>query len=121
MRFKGLHFRETMKPIITIGIVALLLWALVPGAGELLENAVHLAESGHLAHAAPDGDHHDGSGPEHGCSGTVHLCSCCASLSFLPARVTAQVPDEGSSQFTVHTPADVFTTCVGDIDRPPRA
>jgi len=110
-----------MKRVMTIGITALLLWAVAPGLGELLENSVHLAQEGHLAHAAPDGDQHDGSGPEHGCTGTVHLCSCCASLSFLPTQAAAQAPDTGSRQFVARVQTHVSTIFTGGVDHPPRA
>ena len=36
-------------------ITVVLLWTLVPGLGEVLETAVHFAQEGHSAHAAPDG------------------------------------------------------------------
>jgi hypothetical protein len=92
-----------MKRIAVIGITALLLWALVPGLGEILENAVHLAQEGHSAHAAADGDYHQQSGAEHGCTGTVHLCSCCVSLSFLPTQAIAQDPDLALQRFIART------------------
>ncbi len=57
--------------------------AILPGATELLESAVHLVSEGHWAHAAAEGDHHEPTGPEHGCTPIFHLCSCHASLAFL--------------------------------------
>ncbi len=67
-------------------LVLVLLLAFVPGVGELMENAVHLAAEGHFAHATHDGDVHDPGSDEHGCTGAIHTCSCCLSLSVLPAR-----------------------------------
>jgi len=58
-----------------------LLLALFPGAGEAIENAVHLAGFGHTAHASGTTDKHQPSGTEHGCAGTFHLCSCCMQVS----------------------------------------
>ena len=110
-----------MKRIAAIGIAALLIWTLVPGLGEFLENAVHIVQEGHSAHAAPDGDHHDPPGPEHGCTGTLHLCSCCVSLSFLTAQAAAQVPtvnvQEIFAGFHAHLPS--ISAC--GVYHPPRA
>lgn len=57
-------------------------FALFPGAAEIVENATHLAASGHTAHAVDDTDHAP-RGDEHGCSGTTHVCACHSSVSFL--------------------------------------
>jgi len=64
-------------------LVLLLVNGLAPGLGEVAESAVHFALEGHLAHS--DADHGDlgDQGHEHGCGTTEHLCSCCASLSFV--------------------------------------
>ena len=61
---------------LSISLVALVLVvALWPGAGELIEQTVHVVQYGDLPH---DDDH--GATPlgqdEHGCSGTLHLCQC---------------------------------------------
>lgn len=63
------------------GVVFVLLLALAPGVGEVLENAVHLLTQGHWAHARLHGDDHYHPGPEHGCSGPFHVCSCHHSLA----------------------------------------
>jgi len=58
-------------------LVALgLLWMIFPGAMEATVDVAHAVRSGHLAHAAEDGDSHSDPSPEHGCNGTFHLCSC---------------------------------------------
>lgn len=109
-----------MKRITAIAIAALLIWALVPGVGELLENAVHIVQKGHFAHAVPDGDH-DPAGPEHGCTGTQHLCSCCVSLSFLITTATGQVPTLRVQEFLVGTDVHLPAIFAGDVYHPPRA
>jgi len=119
-RLKGLH-SIGMKRFATVGITAVLLWALVPGVGEAVENAVHLVQEGHFAHAAPDGDEHQPSGPEHGCAGTLHLCSCCVSLSFLLAPTVAQGPDLGPNQLAVRSHAHPPSISAGTLYHPPRA
>ena len=63
-------------------LVLLLGWQMVPGMTEIVENIVHLAQNGHLAHAIDDAQHAP-EGDEHGCSGTFHLCQCHSSASFL--------------------------------------
>ncbi len=56
----------------------LLLWlaiTLIPGTGELLQDAAHLVFEGRTDHV----DGHDPC-PEHGCTPIDHHCSCCSSL-----------------------------------------
>lgn len=66
-----------------------LIHGLVPALGEVVESLVHYAVEGHLAHSEVDCDRGD-LGHEHGCCPTEHLCSCCASLTFVaPAAVGA--------------------------------
>jgi len=93
----------------------------LPGAFEILENAVHLVEEGHAAHAAANGDRHEPEGPEHGCTPTFHFCSCHASLALFGSQVLppihlrasgAPLRQAADSQSTGFSPA---------IDRPPRA
>ena len=55
-----------MKRILNGCLTLILLWALVPGAGEFTENFAHVVAQGHTAHAEPDGDTHAPNGPEHG-------------------------------------------------------
>lgn len=63
-----------MKRFSYIGIV-FLAWQMVPGGGEIVENAAHLVFAGHTAHGPSDADH-QGEEPEHGCSGAFHMCPC---------------------------------------------
>ncbi|MFQ5526918.1 MAG: hypothetical protein ACE5GX_11750 [Thermoanaerobaculia bacterium] len=65
-----------MKRWIARLVALALLWIIFPGVMEATENLAHIVRSGHLAHAAEDGDSHSDPGPEHGCNGTFHLCSC---------------------------------------------
>lgn len=67
-----------------------LMYTMVPGASEFIENAWHLATEGHLAHAIDDAEHHP-EDEEHGCSGAFHFCSCHTTPSFLGAARVARV------------------------------
>ena len=102
-------------------VAVLLLAVLTPGVGELLENAVHLAQHEHLAHGAPEGDTHDQPGPEHDCTGALHLCSCCATLSVLLVSL------QGVSFAPVYTlldrtpKSDVAAARIDEVEHPPRA
>ena len=110
-----------MKRVATSCVLLLMLWALVPGLGEAIENTVHLVLAGHTAHAAPDGDSHTPSGPEHGCTGVMHSCSCCVSQSFLPNQCVAQVPAQSWQRLAEHDRVPLPAATAGGIDRPPRA
>ncbi len=99
-----------------------LLLALAPGLGEVVENVVHLATQGHLAHAQETGDQHAERGPEHGCNGTFHLCTCHNSSTGLrPGRPPrARFPDLVDTL----APAPAGSTHTGFHhvpERPPRA
>ncbi len=110
-----------MKRLATSCFLVLLLWALVPGVGEAVENTVHLVLEGHTAHAAPDGDSHTPSGPEHGCTGVMHSCSCCVSQSFLPNRYVALVPIQSWQRLADDGRVPLPAASADGIDRPPRA
>ena len=120
MRPEGLCL-TAVKRVATIGISALLLWALAPGVGEFFESAVHFVQEGHSAHSTPDGDHHDPPGPEHGCTGTLHLCPCCVSSSFLLTQGTAQLPVLELQEFVATAHAYLSTISPRGVDHPPRA
>ena len=112
---------DEMKRLATAGLTALLLLALFPAAGEIVENALHFVQEGHAAHADPDGDDHDPAGPEHGCTDVVHLCSCCAGLSVLPTRLAGIAPIHQSE-----APVALVSTPIPDYSghglyRPPRS
>lgn len=81
-----------MRRIFLTGLAVLLLAGLLPGVGELVENVVHLATQGHLAHAEANGDTHGPLDAEHGCTGALHICSCCVSVSYLAGKVPTTGP-----------------------------
>jgi len=111
-----------MKRLAAVGLSVLLVWGLAPGVGEFLENALHFVQEGHLAHATPDGDHHDPTGPEHGCTGAAHLCSCCVSLSFMPTHTAATIdPEQGSGELMALDSTRLPALSIGGIYHPPRA
>lgn len=101
-------------------LACLLAFLLMPGAGELVENAGHLVFEGHLAHAEGTGDAHEPSGPEHGCTPTAHVCGCHASLAFLSPQGP---PLQGLSLARlVDTPPQEMPRpgFLSTIDRPPQ-
>ena len=69
-------------------LCALLLFGLVPGSRELIENLAHLVHDGHLAHSAAHAvaAAEEGCAPdaEHDCTPLAHHCTCCVSLVGLP-------------------------------------
>jgi hypothetical protein len=69
-----------------------LLHGLVPAFGEIVEAVVHYALEGHLAHTEADQGDLCEQGGEHGCGPTEHLCSCCASLTFVAPAAVAVLP-----------------------------
>lgn len=98
-----------------------LLLVLFPGAGEAIENAVHLVGFGHTAHAAGTSDQHEPSGSEHGCGGMFHLCTCCMQVSGVLA-VTARLGGGADCALAIAAacprPLDVDPQ---STERPPRA
>ena len=110
-----------MKKLALTGIIASVLWALAPGLGELLENALHFVHEGHAAHAAASGDRHEAPGPEHGCTGTMHVCSCCVSLSVLPVQVAVSATAFESQPFVACPVAPPSKTIGAPVYHPPRA
>jgi hypothetical protein len=99
----------------------LLLAAVLPGLGEVVENAMHLVLEGHLAHAAPVGDEHGPPSPEHGCSGTLHLCQCCISPSFAPVNVAGATRQEADRGAVIQPSSVLHDAFLQDIEHPPRA
>lgn len=102
-------------------LVLVLVLAMVPGAAELVESAFHLLTEGHLAHAAPDGDHHEPTGPEHGCTPTFHFCGCHANLSLLGPQTPPAIPLRASLVDEAPRPSAPSPSFWPSIDRPPRA
>lgn len=91
-------------------------------AEEVVESAVHLADTGHGAHA---GDHPEGEakpGQEHFCFGAVHNCGCCPTAFAAPVGPVA-LPSHGAHrlrrQFLDDDP--IVDGVRLRVDRPPRA
>ena len=102
-------------------LAVLLLAGLIPGVGELVENVVHLATRGHLAHAEANGDTHGPLDAEHGCTGALHVFSCCVSVSYLAGKGASI--DPGVSLPTSREPEGVRigTLPPSGLDHPPKA
>lgn len=105
-----------LSKICALAIVLVML----PGFGEVLENAAHVLTEGHLAHVEADGDRHEPAGPEHGCTPVFHACGCHASLAFLGEK-----PSPLSSLRVVGLSAPVapepqLVAFWPSIDRPPQ-
>jgi hypothetical protein len=102
----------------------LILGAVLPGVGELAENALHIVVQGHLAHADDQGhdDLHETPGPEHGCAGPFHSCVCCQTV---PATVEANLAAVGVAEpprhFTFRRAEISVDPIVYPIEHPPRA
>ncbi len=99
----------------------LLVLAISPGFGEIVENAAHLFAEGHLAHVAPEGDRHEPTGPEHGCTPLFHFCGCHASLAFLGAQPLPATDLRLAGNSSQPTPVPRLTGFWPSIDRPPQA
>jgi len=101
-------------------VAVLLIYLMMPAAIEITENLVHLALTGHAAHAIDDAAHRPDD-PEHGCSGPLHVCPCHASTAFTVARSTVAVgipiPDEIEVRHSAEdTPTEGH---LEDVFRPP--
>lgn len=110
-----------MRRLVPI-IAGLLVYAMMPGALEITENAVHLLRHGDTAHA--DEQHaQDGPSDEHGCSGTYHACTCHSSAQFVSGPAAPMLPPAAHvAQAIVVGPADAPTDGFSrEIYRPPRA
>jgi len=103
-------------------IAFLAIYCMIPGAGEIVENVVHLVENGHTAHALNDADH-ERQGAEHGCSGTSHVCSCCQTPAFMGAKlIAAGSPNPFADSNLLAPPTDVIADgFLSGVFRPPIA
>ena len=74
------------------GIAVLLAYAITPGAGEMVENVVHLVADGHSAHATHEAEE-EPCNDSHGCSGPFQTCPCHGTSAFvvddMPIEVAA--------------------------------
>ncbi len=102
-------------------VAVLVLCALLPVIGEVVENAIHLLQKGHFAHAAADGDDHAPATPEHGCSGVMHVCACCMSSSFLTEEPALHFPVTADAAFDPCVAFPVPACAGSDLFHPPRA
>ena len=109
-----------MKRAVTLFVVLLSVWLMLPGGMELAENAYHLAAHGDLAHNRNAG--HSPFDPEHGCGGGFHLCSCCHFQPSLSENLIEVASGdrlgEGFPPSTLSSrPQDFFSR----LEEPPRA
>jgi hypothetical protein len=113
--------RYSLEVIWVRRIAAVLaLFVVFPGAGEALENVVHVVAQGHVAHAGGTSDRHQPPGREHGCTGAFHLCHCCPSASAVlsPVGNLQQVQTSRLAAPPAFAAPDLFT--VSTLERPPR-
>lgn len=98
------------------------MYAMAPGAGEIVENVFHLLAEGHAAHALADAAH-EPQGEEHGCSGTFHMCHCHSSTTFVSGAGAPEV--EAAAEHRQPVSWDVNDAhpegCRADMFRPPSA
>ncbi|MBT8464900.1 MAG: hypothetical protein KJO57_09450 [Deltaproteobacteria bacterium] len=99
-----------------------MVYAMVPGASEIVENVSHLLVEGHAAHELADADH-EPQGEEHGCSGTFHMCHCHTSVTFLTGTTAPEVASAPEHRQTVSWDVDDARAdgCTADMFRPPSA
>lgn len=87
-------------------LALLLVLAIVPVSGEVVELAVHWVTEGDVAHVA--GDAHDTAplgADEHGCSGLFHLCAChTAQATPAPAVAAAAHPAPACGRVVARAP-----------------
>ena len=87
-----MRLRHILRQLLAL----LLMLALVPGLGELVESAEHMLHDGHLPHStehdqASVGESHPGEpDAEHGCTPMAHSCGC--HMSSPAALHTAAIP-----------------------------
>jgi hypothetical protein len=60
-------------------LVIALIHGIAPSIAEAMEAAVHLVETGHVAHSLAGEDDLGEQGREHSCGATYHRCDCCTS------------------------------------------
>ncbi|MBP9146079.1 MAG: hypothetical protein KBF21_05190 [Thermoanaerobaculia bacterium] len=98
----------------------LALFVVLPGAGEALENVVHLVAHGHSAHATGTSDQHQSSGREHGCNGVFHLCHCCPSASAVLSPIGNVQQVQTAEVATPSAFAEPVSLTLSTPERPPR-
>jgi len=100
----------------------LLAFLLTPGAGEVVENAVHLVADGHTAHAIDDAEHAP-AGDEHGCTGMMHCCACCGvpPVALSDAKLALGGSARGIGAVLRQPAGSAMAGHRGRLDRPPAA
>ena len=112
---------QVRRKLLTRVVAVLLVWQLMPGIAEIVENAVHLAREGHLAHAPEDAEHRS-SDAEHDCSGPYHFCVCHVSTPFVVAHVASATAPPAPSAWAPATIVGAVHPGYGsNIFRPPIA
>lgn len=121
-RWLGLRvYTDDMNAWLPRLLALFLALTMVPGVSEVVESAVHLVTEGHLAHTAPDGDHHEPTGPEHGCTPIFHFCGCHANLAFVgPGIPPRTVLHASRYDVPLKLPAEPSGFWPA-VERPPRA
>ena len=103
-------------------VAGILVYAMAPGAGETVENVLHLLSEGHAAHELADAEHAP-RGDEHGCSGTFHLCHCHSSTAFVGDAEAPEVEAAAVDSRVIAWEVDDVRAegCPYDMFRPPSA
>jgi len=98
----------------------LALFVVFPGAGEAVENVVHLVAHGHTAHAGGTSDRHQTPGREHGCTGAFHVCHCCPSAAAVLSPVGNLQQVHTAQIATPSAFAEPVSFTLSTLERPPR-
>ena len=103
-------------------ISALVIFAMVPGASEVVENVSQLMSSGPAAQASAN-VHRGSQNDESGCSGTFHMCKCHSSVTFLTGSTAPKVAVAPEHRQNVEWDVDDACAegCRADMFRPPAA
>ena len=108
--------------LLAVLLLALSLSGISAAAEEVAENVVHVADTGHGAHASEHPEGEPCSDTEHFCVGGLHNCNCCPSAIAALAN-GASLPWSSMHEVAGESPrADVMGDALSDrIERPPRA
>ncbi len=91
-------------------LLFIMVLSIVPGMPELVENAVHLAVDGHVAHAEshPEGDPeaHPVCEVEDGCTTSMHHCGCHVSTPVVLAQSLESPAHDVGLMLTVEYPRE---------------
>lgn len=112
------RWRSILKRLLGL----LLILAMLPGWGELIETAEHLLHDGHLPHSTShevsgDTEEHAAADTEHGCTPTSHHCECHQSVPVLPGEEAPQLKPQQRLVMTSWIPRD--DQLISRVDAPP--